>query len=233
MSAPAALPLLTDSDIYERIVEAVLDHRLAPGTRLGEEKLGRAFGVSRTRIRQVLVRLAAEQIVELAHNRGACIASPTPAEAQEVFDARILIELPLLEAFIERATDADVAALAALFAEEQRARAGQDRRAAIRLSGEFHIAIAQGARNHTLERILRELIPRSSLILMASEQRHGQDICGCGNEEHQALLAAIQARDARLATRLMKRHLKHILAGIHFAAPAAAVADIETLFRES
>ncbi|KAF7598843.1 MAG: GntR family transcriptional regulator [Candidatus Dactylopiibacterium carminicum] len=234
MNDMAHLPLaLTDNDIYERIVEAVLDHRLAPGTRLGEEKLGRVFGVSRTRIRQVLVRLAAEQIVELAHNRGASIASPTPAEAQEVFEARILIELPLLEAFIDKADDTEVAALAALFADEQRACTQGDRRAAIRLSGEFHTAIAQGARNRTLERILRELIPRSSLILMASEQHSGHELCGCGENEHQALLEAIQARNTRLALRLMKSHLRHILAGIRFRTPREAQADIEHLFREN
>lgn len=232
MSSIATLPPLTDGDIYERIVDAVLDHRLLPGTRLGEEKLGRAFGVSRTRIRQVLVRLAAEQIVELAHNRGASIASPTPAEAQEVFAARMLIELPLLEAFIDQASDAELTALEALFAAESEAHARGDRRAAIRLSGEFHIAIAEGARNRTLERILRELIPRSSLILMASGRHGGVELHACGNSEHQALLNAIRARSTRLALRLMKSHLRHILAGVRFAPAQAGDTDIEDLFRE-
>lgn len=229
--APPTTPL-TDADIYERIVDAVLDHRLAPGTRLGEEKLGRIFSVSRTRIRQVLVRLAAEQIVVLAHNRGASIASPTPEEAQEVFEARILIELPLIESFIEKASDGEIEALAQTLARESQAHLDGDRRASIRLSGEFHILIAEGARNHTLERILRELIPRSSLILMASEQRDGHSRCGCGDNEHQHLLGAICARNTRVAQRLMKTHLGHILADIRFAPPKKEATDIENLFME-
>lgn len=226
-------PALTDAEIYERIVDAVLDHRLAPGTKLGEEKLGRAFGVSRTRIRQVLVRLAAEQIVVLTHNRGATIASPTPEEAEEVFEARILIELPLIAAFIEKASDAEIAALADLLARELQAHAQGDRRASIRLSGEFHVAIAEGARNRTLEKILRELIPRSSLILMASEQHGGHSRCGCGDSEHQQLLDAIRARNPRVAQRLMKTHLRHILGDIRFAPARELPADLENLFQEA
>jgi DNA-binding GntR family transcriptional regulator len=232
MTEAIATPSLTDADIYERIVDAVLDHRLAPGTKLGEEKLGRAFGVSRTRIRQVLVRLAAEQVVVLTHNRGAAIACPTPEEAEEVFEARILIELPLITAFIEKASDAEIAALGDLLARELAAHAQGDRRASIRLSGEFHIAIAEGARNRTLEKILRELIPRSSLILMASEQHGGHSRCGCGDSEHQQLLDAIRARNPRVAQRLMKTHLRHILGDIRFAPTRELPADLENLFQE-
>lgn len=223
---------LTDNDIYERIVEAVLDHRLLPGTKLVEEKLGRAFGVSRTRIHQVLVRLAAEQIVEMTYNRGASITCPTPEDAQEVFEARILVELPLLEAFIAHATDVDIQALARLFHEEMLARQHGQRRAAIRLSGAFHLAIAQGAGNRTLERILMELIPRSSLILMASAQPRSEDICGCDNSEHAALLDAITSRNQQVARRLMRAHLRHIMAGIRFSGRQEVTADITQLFQE-
>ena len=52
---------MSDQAIYERIVESVLDHRLPPGTRLTEDKLGSIFGVSRTRIKPILVRLANEK----------------------------------------------------------------------------------------------------------------------------------------------------------------------------
>ena len=59
------LPLraVSDDEIYRRFVDALLDHRLAPGTKLIEDQLAQAFGVSRTRIRPVLARLAGEQLV--------------------------------------------------------------------------------------------------------------------------------------------------------------------------
>mgnify|MGYP000031055033 CR=1 FL=1 len=57
MNTDTALPAVSDADIYDRIVSAILDHHLPPGTKLVEDKLATAFGVSRTRIRPVLVRL--------------------------------------------------------------------------------------------------------------------------------------------------------------------------------
>ncbi|MEN3110314.1 GntR family transcriptional regulator [Uliginosibacterium paludis] len=228
---------LTDADIYDRIVGAVLDHRLPPGTRLAEEKLGRAFGVSRTRIRQVLVRLAAEQVIVLEHNRGATVASPTPQDAQEVFGARMLIEPPLIEAFVQQADDAALDALIRSLHDEEAANEAGDRRAAIRLSGEFHLLIAEGSGNATLAKILRELVSRTSLILMTFGQKPGRRGAahphdgGCGCDEHAGLVGAIRERDARLAGRLMKKHLAHLLAGIAFEQPADEAPDIETLFR--
>jgi len=75
---------MNEDAIYERMVGAILGHRLPPGTKLVEDRLATAFGVSRTRIRPVLVRLANEQIVTLTMNRGATVAQPTEAEAREI-----------------------------------------------------------------------------------------------------------------------------------------------------
>lgn len=232
----AATPVPTDAEIYEQIVEAVLDHRLAPGTKLVEEKLGRAFGVSRTRVRQVLVRLAAEQIVVLTPNRGASVVCPTPQEAQEVFGARLLIEPPLLEAFIHHAGVRELSALARSLKDEESARRSGNRRAAIRLSGEFHLLIAEGARNATLEKMLRELVSRTSLILMTydntrSDAQDGGRGWGCS--EHEELLAVIQARDVRNAKRLMKKHLSHLQSHLRFEAEEGSTPDIEQIFRQA
>eukprot|EP01034_Spumella_vulgaris_P010859 gene10859-13788_t len=62
---------------YERIWGAIMDHSLPPGTRLIEDKLCEIFGIGRTRIRQVLQRLAHEQVVTLMPNRGAIVSQPT------------------------------------------------------------------------------------------------------------------------------------------------------------
>ena len=58
-------------EIYEKIYVAVLEHRSLPGTKLVEEKLAEIFSVSRARVREVLARLAHEQIVQLIPQRGA------------------------------------------------------------------------------------------------------------------------------------------------------------------
>src|SRR4051794_30098757 len=70
-------PALPSVDtIHQRVLLAIIEHRLPPGTKLGEEKLGKVFGVSRTQIRQVLERLAHDSIVTVVPNRGAFVSSP-------------------------------------------------------------------------------------------------------------------------------------------------------------
>lgn len=96
-----------------------------------------AFGVSRTRSRPVLVRLANEQIVALTPNRGATVAQPTEREAREVFEVRRLIEPTLLACFIERAGDADIASLGHCIDDEEAARRAGEMRRAIRHAATF------------------------------------------------------------------------------------------------
>ena len=221
--------VLTENEIYERMVETILNHRLPPGTKLIEDRLATAFGVSRTRIRPVLVRLANEQIVTLTMNRGATVAQPTEAEAREVFEVRRLIEPTLVACFIANASDEDITLLSQCIAQEEAARAAGDLRRAIRMSGDFHLHIALAAQHQTLGRILRELISRTSLILMTYGAAAPQaDACGC--QEHRALLSAIRLRDAQAAGRLMQDHLVRLESQLQFTQREPDVPDLLALF---
>ena len=229
----AVVTPLSDSEMYERVVSAILDHRLPPGTKLVEDKLASAFGVSRTRIRPVLVRLANEQVVTLTPNRGATIAQPSEQEAREVFEARRLIEPRLVELFIARAGKADIQCLKQCIADEDAARLAGDMRRAIRLSGDFHLHIAERAGHQTLGRILRELTSRTSLILMTYSPAHArerEEATACGCREHRALLDAITLRDAPEAARRMHEHLTRLESQLQFAPPADAAPDLAALF---
>jgi DNA-binding GntR family transcriptional regulator len=212
----------TDADIHQRLFDALFDQRLTPGTRLREDELGQAFGVSRTRIRQVLIRLASEQLVTLVPNAGARVAEPTPEEAGEVFEARRLIEPPLVAAFVDRASGADQRALQRWITGEERARAAGQRHEAIRMAGGFHLHIAQHAGNATLARMLRELVSRTALVLM----RYGpQDLRessggGCDCHEHRRILAAVKLGDKAAAGQAMQQHLVRLQSQLVFT-PAA------------
>lgn len=224
---------LTENEIYERMVATILDHRLPPGTKLIEEKLASAFGVSRTRIRPVLVRLANEQIVTLTPNRGAMVAQPTEKEAREVFEVRRMIEPTLIACFIDSATAADIGILTECITGEEAARAAGDMRRAIRLSGDFHLHIANAADHQTLGRILRELVSRTSLILMTYSDSHVQvreEATACGCQEHRALLDAIRLRDKREAARLMREHLERLEAQLQFTTGGDEAPDLLQLF---
>lgn len=224
---------LSDQAIYERMVSAILDHQLPPGTKLVEDRLAAAFGVSRTRIRPVLVRLANEKVVTLTPNRGAAIAEPSEAEAHEVFEVRRMIEPLLVERFIVRAQAVDIQGLKDCIRDEETARQAGDMRRAIRLSGDFHLHIAEHAGHQTLGGILRELVSRTSLILMTYSAPHSQarkDATACGCQEHRALLAAIGLRDAKEAARLMREHLERLESQLSFSSFSDAAPDLLELF---
>ena len=105
-------------------------------------------------------------------------------------------------------------------------------RRAIRLSGDFHLHIAQAAGHQTLGRILRELVSRTSLILMTYSPSHAQtreEATACGCREHRALIDAIRLRDAREAPRLMLAHLARIETQLEFTPPASGVPDLAQL----
>jgi DNA-binding GntR family transcriptional regulator len=233
MNELAEPQLLTENDIYERMVTAILDHRLPPGTKLIEDKLAAAFGVSRTRIRPVLVRLANEQTVTLTPNRGAMVAQPTQSEAREVFEVRRMIEPTLLAHFIATAGEQDIRLLSDCIAQEETARSVGDMRRAIRLSGDFHLHIASSAGHQTLGRILRELVSRTSLILMSYSINHlqiRQEATTCGCREHRALLDAIRLKDPVEAARLMREHLDQLESQLQFTQPSTQTPDLASIF---
>src|SRR5262252_5505732 len=116
----------TPDEIYERVVSAIFEHRLAPGTKLGEDRLALIFGVSRSRIRPALARLAHEKLVRLEPNRGAFIAAPTPEEAREIFEARRLIEPGIVRRLAKTIDAEGIERLRSLVREEAAARARND-----------------------------------------------------------------------------------------------------------
>ena len=194
--------------IYERLLSAIFEHRLPPGTKLGEDRLASIFGVSRARIRRVLPRLAHEGVVTLEPNRGAFVAKPTVVEAREVFEARRIIEPGIVEraaASPERRTV--VGRLRQHVAAERRARAEADARSVVRLSGEFHTLLADMAGNAVLAKAMRELATRTCLVIALYDK---PSVPSCLGEEHAGIVEALATGDARRAVELMRDHLLHV-----------------------
>jgi DNA-binding GntR family transcriptional regulator len=214
-------------EIYEKIYVAILEHRLHPGTKLVEERLAEIFDVSRARIREVLARLAHEQIVELIPQRGAYVAKPTIEQALDVFEARRLIEPAVLRRLIETLTPEKLARLRQHQDLELDARRRDDKRAVIRLSGEFHSLAAELAGNSALARNMRELSVLTCLIILLYD---APTSTSCRADEHSQIIEAVAKRDAARAERLMLEHLDHIESSMKLDAPTEDV-DLEAIFR--
>jgi DNA-binding GntR family transcriptional regulator len=217
----------TIEEIYERIYVSILEHRLHPGTKLGEERLADIFGVSRARIREVLARLAHEQIVELYPQRGAYVAKPSIEQARDVFEARRLIEPAVLRRLMDTLTPERVARLRHHLELESDARRRDDKRAVIRLSGEFHTLAAELAGNSALARSMRELCMLTCLTIFLYD---APTATSCRNDEHAQIVDAIAKRDRGRAEKLMLDHLDHIERSLKLDNSTTEV-DLEAIFR--
>ncbi|THU04489.1 GntR family transcriptional regulator [Lampropedia puyangensis] len=215
--------------IYEKMYAAIFERRLPPGTKLGEDKLAGIFGVSRARIRQTLARLAFDQIIELIPQRGAFVASPTPQQARDVFEARRLIEPALVARLIGDVQPTHLAQLKAHVKREMAARASGDQHAVVRLSGEFHTLLGDLAGNSALAASLRQMCAQTVLIIALYDSPTRQ---ACRADEHEQLVAAIEAKDTGHACALMLEHLRHIEAGLVLHKDAVEV-DLQAVFSDA
>ncbi len=224
----AAAPGSRVRDIYQSILEAVVEHRLPPGAKLSEEQLGGVFGVSRTLVRSALQALAHDHIVTLAPHRGAFVSAPTIEDARDLFAARKLVEAAIAREVARCVTAEQIASLRGLLTEEHAALHRGDRRAAIRLSGGFHAAVAATCGQGVLTTFLRSLISRSSLVIALYGRSQAS---ACGHDEHVAYLSALEARDGERAALLMSEHLDHILGDLDLSPRNDAAVDVAAILR--
>lgn len=197
--------------IVDRLLSAVMEQRVSPGTKLSESALCETFDVGRMHVRRALLRLANQGVVELQSNRGAFIARPDVQDAREIFETRLIIEPTVIKNLIKNAKAADLRALRSHIDLEQKARKRRNRREAIRLSGEYHVRLAEAAGNAVMSNIVRDLVTRSSLIIALFGTT---DASACQDDEHLQILDAVSAGDGKKAARLVRLHLQHIEADL-------------------
>lgn len=201
----------TTQQLVTQLELAIHEHRLIPGTKLGEDEIGEIYGVSRTTVRSALQALSMQRLVEHKRNRGAYVAQPTLKEAREVFEARALLEPRTAFSAAERTTPEDVAKLQLHIDAEHQALAAGDHGRALYLSGQFHIEIARIADQDTIQAFITQLISRSSLIVALYWQRRA---AMCESHAHDALISALADHDGEQADELMRNHLLDLVTSL-------------------
>ena len=205
--------MVSSTDIAQRIIEAILAQRLAPGTRLGEQSLSMLFDCSRTLVREALVRLATRGIVTVSSRRGWYVVQPSHDEAREAFEARRVIETGL----IRRTGPVDKAAVKRLkqhLKREQDALKGDDVGQRSYLLGDFHVCLAECLGNQLLADTLRDYTARTTLIAMLYQSTHDA-VQSC--HDHVAIVEALARGDTAEAERLMEEHIGQVQAALRLA----------------
>jgi DNA-binding GntR family transcriptional regulator len=217
------------SPIYYGLRDAIVSHRLAPGTKLPEDELASIYQVSRTVIRAALQALAHDRLARLEPNRGAFVAQPSKAEAREVFEARALIEPRVAALAAKAAKPGDIARLRQHLNKEHEAfQAGRDSDA-IMLSARFHVGIAEIAAHSVLTKFVRDLVSHSSLIIALYWKRRDTT---CESHAHHALVDAIEAGRSVEAADLMNSHLVDLLSGLDLSDKRAKSDKLSDLLRQ-
>lgn len=198
--------MTTSSDIADRIVEAILAQKLAPGSRLGEQALSMLFDCSRTLVREAMMQLAARGIVTVSSRRGWFVVQPSEEEAHEAFEARRVIETGLIRSAAPM-NKSKLDKLKQHIRAEKQALKGSDVGQRSYLLGDFHVCLAECLGNQLLADTLRDFTARTTLIAMMYQSTHD---AAHSCQEHVEIVQALEAGDKARAEALMAQHIVHV-----------------------
>ncbi|MER6559505.1 GntR family transcriptional regulator [Streptomyces sp. NPDC001027] len=202
--APVKQPPAADR-VYAHVKQGVLDRRYQGGALLTEGELAEAVGVSRTPVREALLRLEVEGLIKLYPKKGALVLPVSAQEIADVVETRLLVEehaarkaVPAPAALIER--------LEELLERQREQTAVGDLAAAAVTDRCFHAEIVRSGGNEILSRLYDQLRDRQLRMGVAVLHSH-PDRLAKSLAEHEELLWALRSGDADAAVRIVHRHI--------------------------
>jgi len=202
---------VSPTHIAERVVEAILAQKLAPGERLGEQALAGNFGVSRTMVREALMQLQARGFVEVQSKRGWYVVQPSAEQARDAFAARRIVESGILAESAGRPLSRVLRRLREHIGEEQRAIDAADAATRAFLLADFHVCLADQMGHRLLCDVLRDLTARTTLAATLYQSTHdARESCA----DHARIVDALAAGDLETAESLMLAHIGTVEAAL-------------------
>lgn len=200
-------------DLTQQIRDAILDAQFAPHQRLIEADLSERYGASRASVRNALLNLAGEGLVERLPNRGARVRAISVDEAIEIVEVRIGLETLCARKAAENVTASDAAQLRALRDDIERAIGSGDLMAYSRLNQELDRRIRDLSRHGTATQLLERLRAQSARHQFRLAFHPGR--AATSAPEHIAIIDAILAKDPDAAEAATRAHLSGIVEVLH------------------
>lgn len=195
--------------VTEALRAAILAGEYAPKQRLVEVDLCERFGTSRFILRAAMQELAAQGLVEFQRNRGARVRDVSLVEAIEITEVRILLEALLAARAAERVTKAEGAMLRNVVKEMRLAVARSELLTYSNLNAQLHAAIRDIAAHETASRLLRQLRDQTVRHQFSLSLVPGRPAVSL--PQHEAIVAAISARNPQEAEQAMRSHLQSVI----------------------
>ena len=191
--------------VREKIEEQIATGELPPGSTLDEAALVEAHGVSRTPVREALIQLATEGLIEMRPRHGAVVTSIGPARLMEMFEVMAELESMCGRLAARRMSEGERKALHKAHEECEKARAASDPDGYFYCNELFHAAIYAGSHNQFLseqaQQLHRRLRPYRRLQLRV------RDRMGSSFTEHESIVQAITSGDAQAAGQALHGHI--------------------------
>lgn len=194
--------------VYTWLRDGIISGELEGGRFLDEMWVSGVVGVSRTPVREAFHRLAAERFISLLPRKGAQVRTVTARELEEVYQSRRLIEGHAIAALCANRAGAP-AELPELIEAMASAGAERDWFAVSGFDRRFHRAIVNAAGNTVLAELYDTLRSRQQRVTVRALEARPERLTVI-NEEHRALVAALDAHDVKEASRLLEEHLRPV-----------------------
>jgi DNA-binding GntR family transcriptional regulator len=193
-------------DVYLRLRGMVLNGEIAPGAVISQVKLSREMGVSTTPLREAMRLLQSEGLLLAEHNRRSRVAGLSPSDIDAVYASRIVVESLAVRLTVSGMREGDAVALRQDL--EAMKAAGELRDLAVwePVHRRFHGRLIAGC-DPALARILEPVADRSERARRYSMFGSPARAWEVGNDEHEAIVLACEARDPELAAGRLARHL--------------------------
>lgn len=197
--------------VYEILRDEILDLKLPPGSPIDEVHLAERFGMSRTPIREALVRLAGEGLIETLPNRSAMVSNIDVLNLHTFYDAITLMYRVTTRLAAQYHRPADLDKIRAHQASYAVAVTAQDALAMVATNRDLHWAIAEAGRNPYYTNLTLRLLDEGRRILRLYYQSFDDRLPKEYVEEHEAMIAAIAARDIDRCDRVARAHADQIV----------------------
>jgi DNA-binding GntR family transcriptional regulator len=200
-------------EVASRLRHRIHTQDLAPGQRLDELELCQEFSVSRTPLREALKVLQSEGLVKLIPRRGCFVTEITGTDLANIFSVLMILEESSTVDAVARMNDSDLRRLKRLHQQLENAVTSKNLNAYMEANSNFHEELHAIANNPWRDGIIRDLRRIQMQFRYRSLSLHGR--LENSLEEHRQLLQALEQRDSKLASSLMRQHIENQWLAMH------------------
>jgi len=206
-----------EEKVYRYLLGLLIEHKLNPGSRILEKDIIEKMKVSRTPVRNAIIKLVADGLLEKTPEKGVIIPVPTGEDVKQIFLVREVLEGESAFLAAMNVTDDDIAFLQLLRKKEEDAYLSFDKKAYTEVNEQLHLNIARISRNKYLDRFIKQIYWRSQIFVFyfdsfynyqpENSKEYFTPYERSSSKDHSEIIDAIINHDAGIAKKRIREHI--------------------------